>query len=198
MPRNATATARRQPGELFSPRFQLFADVLSLALLTSLCSLPLVTAPAALAAACQTLRRGALYDEPADARRYLTHLRSGRPGTHAAAGLAALGAGGVLALDALLTRAGLPGAPVFGVLLAVIAALAATLALRACADPSAAAGHWRTAVRTALAATTPANTAFTLAALAAAAVISWMLPPLAFLAPGPLALALTAVTLRTG
>lgn len=55
---------RREPGELFGPRFTLFADMLAVGLATAVASLPLITAPTALAAACNVLRRSIREDRP--------------------------------------------------------------------------------------------------------------------------------------
>ncbi|MGB8940044.1 MAG: hypothetical protein WCD21_07370, partial [Streptomyces sp.] len=58
---------------------------------------------------------------------------------------------------------------------------------------------WRAAVREAAgdSARDMGGSALVLLALAASVLCAWMMLPLAFLAPGPLALALTAIDVRT-
>jgi hypothetical protein len=93
--------------------------------------------------------------------------------------------------------AGLPGAPLFAVVAAAIGACALVVGLRACARPESltdCAAALRTAARDAVA--DPGGSALVLLAVATAALCAWMLVPLAFLAPGPPALALTAVDVR--
>ncbi|MEV7140863.1 hypothetical protein [Streptomyces tauricus] len=186
----------RETGEIFGPRMTLFADVLSVGVCTALASLPVVTLPAALSTACAVLR-GAREDRPATAGRYLAVLRRRlRPGDLAAGALALAG---VLLLwaDLALARAGLPGAPLFAVVAAAIGGYATVVGLRACGRPesltdwrAAVAGAARDSVRDA------GGSGLVLLALAAAVMCAWMLLPLAFLAPGPLAMALTAVDVR--
>jgi len=186
----------REPGEVFGPRMTLFADMLSVGLLTALLCLPLVTVPAALSTACAVLRGGAA-GRPATAGRYLEVLRRRlRPGDLAAGGVFLTGA--LLAVaDLALAGAGLPGAPVFAVVASVIAAGALVVGLRACARPESLT-DWRAALREAArdAVRDTGGSALVLLAVAAAVASAWMLVPLAFLTPGPLALALTAVDVR--
>ncbi|MGP3989758.1 hypothetical protein [Streptomyces sp. 3N207] len=196
----STPVGTRERGELFSPRFELFADVLSLGLATSVAALPLVTVPAALSTACTLLRRRRLYGEPCTARRFLAALRA-RPDRRGdlAAGAVLLAAGALLAADAALVAAGLPGAVQFALLLAAASAASALVGLRACAGYRTGERHgWRGACREAAARAVrdvPGST-LVLLALCTAGVCVWALPPLLFLAPGPLAMALTAVELR--
>ncbi|MEU2432864.1 hypothetical protein ABZ611_25825 [Streptomyces sp. NPDC007861] len=188
----------RDTGELFGPRTTLFADMLSIGLATAVAGLPLLTAPAALSTACAVLR-GSAQGRPATAGRYLPLLRRRlRPGDLAAGALALTGVL-LLAADLALARAGLPGAGAFALAAAVIGACAATVALRACARPESLT-DWPAAVRAAArdALRDPGGSALTLLALAAAVLCAWAMLPLAFLAPGPLALALTAIDLRYG
>ncbi|MEV6484047.1 hypothetical protein [Streptomyces sp. NPDC051576] len=189
-------TSTRDPGDVFGPRMTLFADMLSIGLLTALLSLPVVTIPAALSTACAVLR-GAIGGQPATAGRYLAVLRQRlRPGDLAAGAVALAGALLVVA-DLALAGAGLPGAPLFAVVAAAIGAGALVVGLRACARPEALT-DWPAAVREAArdAVRDAGGSALVLLAVAAAALCAWMLVPLAFLAPGPLALALTAVQVR--
>ncbi|GAB2822327.1 hypothetical protein [Streptomyces daliensis] len=195
---NAPApAARRERGELFGPRFELFADVLSLGLATAVACLPLVTVPAALSTACALLRRRRLHEEPCTAGRYAAALRARAWRGDLAAGGVLLALAALFVADAVLAAAGLPGAGLFGLFLAVVGAVAAVAGLRACAAPTSAHG-WRSALRTGAvrAAGDLPGSALVLLALATAVVCAWAMPPLLFLVPGPLAVALTAVELR--
>ncbi|MFD5233324.1 hypothetical protein ACFWJ5_33320 [Streptomyces qaidamensis] len=186
----------REAGEVFGPRMTLFADVLSVGLATAVAGLPLVTVPAALSTACAVLR-GAGQGRPVTAGRYFALLRRRlRPGD-LAAGAVALAGLLLLAADLALAGAGLPGAPLFAVAAAVIGACAAVIGLRACGRPESLT-DWRAAVRGAGrdAVTDVGGSGLVLLAVATAALCAWMLLPLAFLAPGPLALALSAVDVR--
>lgn len=195
---SAMSRARtREPGEVFGPRMTLFADMLSVGLATAAASLPLLTAPAALSTACAVLR-GARDDRPATAGRYFALLRRRLRGGDLVAGLVALTGALLLAADLALAGAGLPGAPLFAAVAAAIGACATVVALRACARPESLT-DWPAAVREAAraAARDVGGSALALLAVATAAVCAWMLVPLAFLAPGPLALALTAIDVRS-
>lgn len=186
----------REPGEVFGPRMTLFADVLSVGLATTVACLPLVTAPAALSTACAVLR-GAGEGQPATAGRYFALLRRRlRPGDLSAGALALLGAL-LLAADLALAGAGLPGAPLFAVAAAAIGAAALVVGLGACARPESLT-DWPAALRQAArdSVRDPGGSGLVLLAVATAVLCAWMLVSLAFLAPGPLALALTAVHVR--
>ncbi|MFH9585798.1 hypothetical protein ACH4LS_11765 [Streptomyces luteogriseus] len=185
----------REAGEVFGPRMALFADVLSVGLATAVACLPLVTVPAALSTACAVLR-GAGRDQPVTAGRYVALLRRRLRAGDLAAGAVAL-AGLLLAADLALARAGLPGAPLFAVAAAAIGGCAALVGLRSCGRPESLT-DWRAAVRGAGrdAVADMGGSALVVLAVATAALCAWMLLPLAFLAPGPLALALTAVDVR--
>ncbi|CAM5402421.1 hypothetical protein SALBM135S_01311 [Streptomyces alboniger] len=188
---------RREPGELFGPRFSLFADMLAIGLATTVASLPLVTAPAALAAACTVLRGAIREDRPATLGRYVTALRAHRPLPSLLAGLTVLAALVFVGLDLTLAGAGLPGARPISAAVCALAAAALVVALRTAADPDAALG-WRPALRraaTSSAADLPGS-ALLATAVALCVTFLWMLPLLAPLLPGPLALAVTAVHLR--
>lgn len=186
----------REAGEVFGPRMTLFADVLSVGLATAVACLPLLTAPAALSTACAVLR-GAREDRPATAGRYFALLRR-RPRTgDLAAGALALTGVLLFVADLALAGAGLPGAPAFAVTAAAIVACATVVGLRACARPESLT-DWRTALREAArdSVRDVGGSGLVLLAVATAVVCAWMLLPLALLAPGPLALALTAVDVR--
>ncbi|MFD8367621.1 hypothetical protein [Streptomyces hygroscopicus] len=188
----ATAT-KREPGELFGPRLALFADVLAVGLATAAASLPLLTAPAAMSTACAVLDRRVRQDAPATAGGYVRALRSRlRPGD-LLAGAGLLAGGALLLFNALAAGAGLPGAAVFRPALYAVAGLLAVVLLRACARPESATS-WRAALRPAAyeAVSRPRASAVLLLAVATAAVCAWAYPPLAFLVPGPLAIAARA------
>ncbi|MGN9758785.1 hypothetical protein [Streptomyces sp. SD31] len=186
----------REPGEVFGPRMTLFADVLSVGLATAVACLPLVTAPAALSTACAVLR-GAGEERPATAGQYFALLRRRLRAGDLGAGAVALVGVLLFAADLALAGAGLPGAPLFAVTAAAIGAGATVVGLRACARPEALT-DWTAAVRGAArdAARDVGGNGLVLLAVATAAACAWMLLPLAFLAPGPLALALTAIDVR--
>lgn len=186
----------REPGEVFGPRMTLFADVLSVGLATALTCLPLLTAPAALSTACAVLR-GAGEGRPATAGRYVALLRQRLRAGDLLAGAVALAGVLLCVADLALAGAGLPGAPLFAVVAAGIGLGAAVVGLRACARPESLT-DWRDAVREAArdALRDPGGSALVLLALVTAALCAWMMLPLAFLAPGPLALAITGVDVR--
>ncbi|CAM5604288.1 hypothetical protein [Streptomyces aurantiogriseus] len=186
----------QEPGEVFGPRMTLLADVLTVGLATAVACLPLVTVPAALSSACGVLR-GAGEDRPATAGRYFSVLwRRLRPGD-LLAGTIVLAGALLFAADLALAGAGLPGAPLFAVVAAAISTGALVVGLRACARPESLT-DWPAAVREAARDTVrdTGGSALVLLAAATATLCAWMLLPLAFLAPGPLALALTAVEVR--
>ncbi|MFI1733843.1 hypothetical protein ACH40E_32455 [Streptomyces acidicola] len=186
----------REAGEIFGPRMTLFADVLSVGFATAVACLPLVTAPAALSTACAVLR-GVREDRPATAGRYFALLGRRLRAGDLAVGAVAL-AGALLALaDLALARAGLPGGPAFALAAAAISAAAVVVGLRACGRPESVT-DWPAAVREAARDTVrdTGGSGLVLLALAAAVLCAWALPPLLFLVPGPLAMALTAVHVR--
>ncbi|MFB7508139.1 hypothetical protein [Streptomyces broussonetiae] len=189
-------TRTREPGELFGSRMTLFADMLSVGLATTVACLPLLTAPAALSTACAVLR-GAGEGRPATAGRYATLLRRRLGLADLAAGALALAVLLLSTADLALARTGLPGGPLFTRAATVIATGAVLIGLRTCARPESLTG-WRRALRAAAHDTVhdPGGTALILLALVTAAASAWALPPLVFLTPGPLALALTAVDVR--
>jgi hypothetical protein len=186
----------RESGEVFGPRMTLFADMLSVGLATAVASLPVVTAPAALSTACAVLR-GAGEGQPATAGRYFAVLRRRLRAGDLAAGAVALAGALLFLADLALAGAGLPGAPLFAVVAAAIGTAALVVGLRACARPESLT-DWPTAVREAArdAVRDVGGSALVLLAVATAVLCAWMLVPLAFLVPGPLALALTAVHVR--
>ncbi|MCT9077336.1 hypothetical protein [Streptomyces fulvoviolaceus] len=173
----------------------LFADMLSVGLATAVVCLSVVTVPAALSTACAVLR-GAEEGQPATAGRYFAVLRRRLRAGDLAAGAVALAGALLCAADLALAGAGLPGAPLFAVVAAAIGAAAPVVGLRACARPESLT-DWPAAVRAAGrdAVRDVGGSGLVLLAVATAALCAWMMLPLAFLAPGPLALAAVHVRL---
>ncbi|WP_262505180.1 hypothetical protein [Streptomyces sp. TRM68367] len=132
-------------------------------------------------------------ERPVTAGQYVALLRRRLRAGDLLAGSVALAGLLLFAADLALARAGLPGAPLFAVTAAAIGACALLVGLRACARPESLT-DWRAAVRAAV--RDIGGSGLILLAVATAALCAWMLVPLAFLAPGPLALALTAVDVR--
>ncbi|MZD06830.1 hypothetical protein GTW43_17245 [Streptomyces sp. SID5785] len=185
---------RREPGELFGAGFSLFADMLLVGLLTSLACLPVVTAPAAFAAASAALRRTAAHGVQLRAGTYLTELRAHLSVRSLALGLLPPVLALIVLVDAALVRAALPGAAVMAPALALLVLGAAVLALRA----SALCAPHRLSAREALlrAAADPRGTLLLTGAVLLSVVLAWAIPLLLPLLPGPLAFAATAVDLR--
>ncbi|MFC5834507.1 hypothetical protein [Nonomuraea insulae] len=186
---------RREPGEVFGPGFTLFADVLLVGLLTSVASVPVVTAPAAFAAASATLRQSTQDGMPVRFGAYAGHLRARLSAGTLAAGLALPLLVVVLLVDAALVRGGLPGANVLAPALALLTLGAVIVGLRAVAMP---APH-RMSVREGLlrSAGDPRGTLLLAGAVLLTALLAWSIPLLIPLLPGPLAFAATAVDLRS-
>ncbi|WP_405976117.1 hypothetical protein OG496_52610 [Streptomyces sp. NBC_00988] len=196
---SASLSQRREPGELFGPRFTLFADMLAVGLAATVASLPLITAPTAFAAACAVLRRSIREDRPVSMGEYVAEFRAHGLRRVLLAGVTVLAAVTLVVLDLALAGAGLPGArPMSWALTAVAVAVAGlVVALRAAADPEVARG-WRPALNRAVtrSATDPMGCALIVTALGLCVAFVWMLPLLTLLLPGPLAFAITAVELR--
>ncbi|NEA38557.1 hypothetical protein [Streptomyces sp. SID11385] len=183
---------RREPGEVFGPAFSLFADVLLVSLLTSLCCLPVLTAPAAFAAAAETLRETAAGGRTASARTYLVRLRARLGPRSLLLGLLLPAFAVAVRADLALAGGELPGRALVGPSLVVLALAAGVLLLRASAAPgpvTARTAWQRTAAD-------PHGSLLLVAALVLAALIAWAMPLLLPLLPGPLAFAATAVDLR--
>ncbi|MEU6439761.1 hypothetical protein [Streptomyces sp. NPDC047046] len=192
-PANVPAPSdRREPGEVFGPAFSLFADVLLVSLLTSLCCLPVLTAPAAFAAASATLRETAAGGRTASARTYLVRLRARLVPRSLLLGLLLPAFAVAVRADLALAGGDLPGRALVGPALVVLALGAGVLLLRASAAPGSATARtaWQ---RTAA---DPHGSLLLVAALVLAALIAWSMPLLLPLLPGPLAFAATAVDLR--
>ncbi|MFJ9624451.1 hypothetical protein [Streptomyces sp. NPDC101181] len=186
---------RREPGELFGNGFTLFADMLLVGLVTALSCLPVVTAPAAFAAASATLRDGASGTAPVTAAGYLRRLRARLTGGSLAAGLLPPLLVVVVLLDAALVRGALPGAALVAPALALTVLAAAVVALRATALDAPHQLSGRVSLARSLG--DPRGSALLAAAVVLAALLAWAVPLLVPLLPGPLALAATAVEIRS-
>jgi hypothetical protein len=194
---SSLAPQRREPGELFGPRFTLFADMLAVGVAAAVASLPLITVPTAFAAACALLRRSIREDRPVSMGEYVAEFRAHGLRRSVLAGVTVFAAVTLVVLDLALARAGLPGARPMSWALTALAATGLVLTLRAAADPEVARG-WHPALNRAASrsATDPTGCALIAAAVGLCVAFLWMLPLLALLLPGPLAFAITAVELR--
>lgn len=186
---------RREPGEVFGPSFSLFADVLLVGLLTTAACLPVVTAPAAFAAASATLRQSADHGLPVRAGTYVGHLRARLTARVLAAGCVPPLLALVLLIDAALLRSSLPGAAVMSPVLALLTLGAMVVGLRATAleapyQLSAREGLLRSVAD-------PRGTLLLAGAVLLSVVLAWSIPLLTPLLPGPLAFAATVVELRS-
>lgn len=193
-PHPATPQERREPGEVFGSGFTLFADMLLIGLLTTLACLPVVTVPAALAAASATLRESAHTGVQASTATFRDRLREGLTGRGLALGLLPPALAFVLLLDHAIARTALPGAGLVSPALTLLTLGAVVVGLRA----TALAPPHRLSGREALARATadPRGTLLLACGVLLAALLVWALPLLLPLLPGPLALAATAVDLR--
>ncbi|SDP33840.1 hypothetical protein SAMN04487905_103261 [Actinopolyspora xinjiangensis] len=200
----ATTDAGGQRGP-FGAGFELFADMLGIGVATTLASLPVVTAPAAVSTACGQLRARSGGRRSTDGTGYFRALARRLCGPRGPADLLA-GAVSVLvvallAVDALLlrsTRGVIPGTGIVTVTLILLTASLAALCLRTVALPMSEHG-WRPALRLAVRASAldPLGSVLLVMAVAVAALCVWMLPVLAVLILGPLSLAATAVQARS-
>jgi hypothetical protein len=168
----AVVHRRRQA---FGEGFALFAECLLTGVWLFLAALPIVTVPAALAAASRHLDAH-LAGEPASWRIFWSDFARAWRGSWQV-GLAVIGAAALLVLNlAVLTIEGVPGRPGFALATFIVAALAASVLLRACAawTPG---DRWRTRFAVALADTRddPAGTGILLGGLAVLAACTWAL-----------------------
>ncbi|MCL2728476.1 MAG: hypothetical protein FWE15_00455 [Actinomycetia bacterium] len=189
-----TRRARREPGEVFGSGFTLFADMLLVGVVTAVACLPVVTAPAALSAACAVLRRTAGTGVQVKVGDLVAELRARLTLPALAKGLAPPAFGALFLLDVALLRSGLPGASVMAPVLLLLALGAAAVGLRAVALDVPHRLSGREALTRSLA--DPRGTALLSGAVVLAALLGWAMPVLLPLLPGPLAFAATAVDLR--
>ncbi|MEV7866747.1 hypothetical protein AB0P17_11725 [Streptomyces sp. NPDC088124] len=191
----AVRRERKEPGEIFGSGFSLFADMLLVGLLTGVACLPVVTAPAAFAAASASLRRAVGDGAPVTFGGYAGALRARLSAGTLGAGLALPLLVVVLLADAAVARSALPGAGVVAPALALLALGAAVVGLRATALD---APH-RLSVREGLVRSVadPRGSLLLAGAVLLTALLAWSIPLLVPLLPGPLAFAATVVELRS-
>lgn len=184
----------RWPGA--ANRFALFGEVLWVGILVVACSLPIITAPAALAAGIRHLRRF-LAAEASGVGLFLVDVRRALAGGLVVGGVAVLAAL-LLVLDVSLAAGGvLPGGPLVGIVGAA-GLVALGLALLLAASGWSAETGWRLAVRTVparLVADVP-GAVYLVAALLLTAVVTWQLVPLIVPGVGCLVFAVVAVSER--
>ncbi|WIX99488.1 DUF624 domain-containing protein [Amycolatopsis mongoliensis] len=169
-----------------------FSDCLLTGLLVALASVPVVTAAPAFAAGCRALDRARHgIGRPLWTTFWADFRQAVRGG--AAFGLLGLFAAVLFAVDLAVVGA-MPGAGVLRPALWVLAAAVAVVAVRTCEVVATGEPAWRRAVVTAVRETAAAPGSAVLLAGAAglAVVLVWMLPILALLVAGPLALAAVA------
>ncbi|MEV7045883.1 DUF624 domain-containing protein [Amycolatopsis sp. NPDC051061] len=169
-----------------------FSDCLLTGLLVALASVPVVTAAPAFAAGCRALDRARHGIGRPLWTTFWADFREAARGGVAFGGLGLLAA--VLFVVDLEAARSMPGAGVLGPALWVLAAAVAVVAVRTCEVVATGEPSWRRAVVTAAreTAASPRDGLLTATALAVAAVLVWMLPILALLVAGPLALAAVA------
>lgn len=177
-------------------RLALFADTLYAGVLLTVGALPALTAYAAVVAAAGLLRERVREDTPVTAARFAARMAAvirHHPGVLVVPPLV----GAVLALNGVAVAAGVPGAGLVGVVAAVAAAAAVVLALRA-AVAWEVTSTWRATLTVARGAALadPGGSMLLLAAVAAAAVISWAWLALAPLTAGLVVFAAVAVSER--
>jgi hypothetical protein len=173
---------------VFGPRFTLFADVLLVGVLTFLAALPVVTAYAALTAACRVLScrvsGEAAVTASAYGRTFAAVLRS-----HPGVLLLPL----VLLADVVALAVGAPG----GAGLALVLAAVGLVGLASAAEwaPGSA---WSAVVARAASRLVrhPSDAALLVAAVVVAGVLAWTVPLMITLVPGVVALAAVAVSRR--
>ncbi|MHB9756565.1 hypothetical protein ACYBSK_19525 [Streptomyces sp. BYX5S] len=193
-PRPARAE-RREPGEVFGGGFTLFADVLLVGLLTAVACLPVVTAPAAFAAASAVLRGTLRGGGHVGLRTYAGELRARVTGRALLGGLVPPVLALVVLLDTALLGSGLPGAAVLTPALFLLVLGAAVAGLRATALDGPRRLTARAGLERSLA--DPRGSLLLAGAVLLAALLAWAMPVLVPLLPGPLAFAATAVDLRS-
>jgi uncharacterized membrane protein YesL len=169
-----------------------FSDCLLTGLLVALASVPVLTAAPALAAGCRAVDRARHgIGRPLWTTFWADFRQVARGGvTFGGLGLLVVV---LFAVDLEVVRS-MPGAGVLGPALGVLAAVAAVVALRTCEVVAAGEPSWRRAAVSAVRETVAAPGSALLLAGAAglAVVLVWMLPILALLVAGPLALAAVA------
>ncbi|WP_335988058.1 DUF624 domain-containing protein [Glycomyces sp. MUSA5-2] len=189
----AIARPRRQA---FGEGFALFAECLLTGVWFALAAIPVVTVPAALAAASRHLRAYAEGDSTSWGSFWADFREAWRTGWKT--GLAMIGAALLLSLNlAVLAQEGVPGRPGFALATFVVAGLAATVLLRAAAE-WAPGERWRDLFARALDGTRTdlGGTGILLGGVAVLAAAAWALWLLAVPMAGCLAGAAVAVRRR--
>lgn len=169
-----------------------FSDCLLAGLLVALASVPVVTAGPAFVAGCRVVDRtrhdvgGPLWTT------FWADFRSAARGG-VLFGLGCLGAVAVFAVD-LAVMASMPGAGVLRPALWVLAVAGVVVAVRTCEVVATGGSAWRPAFVTAARETAadPRNAVLLAAAAGLAGLLVWMLPILALVVAGPVALAAVA------
>ncbi|MQM27054.1 DUF624 domain-containing protein [Glycomyces albidus] len=190
------ASPRPQRRQAFGEGFALFAECLLTGVWFALAALPVVTVPAALAAAARHLRAHTEGDSTSWVSFWSDFRAAWRGGRRV--GLAVVGAGVVLALNlAVLAQEGVPGRSGFALATFVVAGLALTVLLRAAADWSPG-ERWRDLFASAVdaARTDPGGTGILLGGVAVLAATTWALWVLAVPMAGCLVGAAVAVRRR--
>ncbi|MFJ9786500.1 DUF624 domain-containing protein [Amycolatopsis sp. NPDC101161] len=173
-----------------------FSDCLLTGLLVALASVPVVTAAPAFAAGCRALDRTRHGIGSPLWTTYWADFRTNARGGLAFGGLGLL-AVLLFAVDLEVVRS-MPGAGVLGPALWVLAAAGVVVAVRTCEVVATGELPWRRAVVTAArgAVAAPGNALLLAGAAGLAVVLVWMLPILALVVAGPLALAAVATGRR--
>lgn len=185
-------------------KFALFGETMLLGVTLFVLALPVVTAPAAYAAGAAHMERH-LAGRPDTVLSLWADFRAALPGSWKL-GLGTLGAGMIVVVNVLLAASEqLPGGPLVLIATVVLAAGLAVLLLRTAVlwhidgEDAHKAGVWARAWAQAKAEALGdvAGTALLLAAMVMSLTFVWMLPPLVFIVPGVLVLAVVAVRYRT-
>lgn len=187
-------THARYPGA--QSRFGLLGEVLTVGILVTAASLPLVTVPAALAAGTAHLRRFLRAEEASLAMSFADFRRALAGGV--VVGLATIALTLVLLLDIDLASSGaLPGGPMIG-LVGWLGLAAVGLALFTAAGLWSPETGWRGALQALPAAvrSDPAGAGYTIVTGVFAVVVTWQLAPLVVPALGCVVLAIVAIPER--
>ncbi|MBP2477914.1 putative membrane protein YesL [Crossiella equi] len=174
----------------------MLADTVLLGLLVALVSLPVLTLPAAFAAACGVAARWRAGESPALWPAFRHTLRE-RLSRHLLAGAATLVVCVLLALNLqLLVALELPGGVVLRWLTGLLSLLLLALMALTAAFVGTTGDGWLVSTRRAYShgVLRPGLLLLLGGALAAAGVLVWALPPLLLVVAGPLALAATSVS----
>ncbi|MEU5276815.1 hypothetical protein [Streptomyces asoensis] len=188
------ARSRRRES-VFGERFAVFAECLLTGVWIAVACLGVVTYPAAFAAGARHLRRRTAHED-GGLRTFVADFRTALRGGWAV-GLAGWAAAGVVRLDVLAVRAGLPGGPLVGSVgvLALIGLAVALLRAAAVWTPD---HTWRALLADAVRRTVldPAGSFLVVCGLAVVTVSAWLVAPLAVPVLGAVVAAAVAVEER--